>query len=293
MDAAGRLQELINKPERSLALSSGDRVALHLNDGEVVEAIISPPGAEPGEVKRTTAKSRSWTRWAGTPDDLTAFVDKAVAEIGARSAEPPAVSIRLGLTGGDEERYLDKAAFEEDIRSVAPGTPGARLRDIYGVSIVVGSPAGDGSLTAKAVFSQDGTTLELEGADRTVVGGLKGELSPIIAQGRPRVPTPPPPLKMFVDGLFGLAYFLALSRMDWNFLPEGILGNALGGVIFLVGFIALVYALVFGMRSVLPPLTLGRPGQQSPSRSWAQRVGKLAGALALAAFPFALERVFG
>ncbi len=291
MSTTRQAQQLVGLSDGVPGFEPGERVSLRLESGEVVEATISREGKDSTLPARITAKAKVWKRWAGTPDDLIGFLEKATAEIEARSAERPKVNIEVDLDGHDEERYVDGAVFEREVCSTDPGTPGGRLREIQTVTLTIG-PTRQGSLLATAIFSRSGTALALEGSDRAIVSGLKEELSPIIEAGRPRVPALPAAGEMFVGGIAGIAYVLGLSRIDWSFMPSGILGSALFGVIYLVGFIALIYAMTTGMKSLLPALTLVRSGQRTPSQQLARRVGGVVGPLALAAVPFALEQIF-
>lgn len=293
---ADQIQGLLSTSGRRVRLARDEPVELHLDTGEVVDATIASLRSRSAAADRITARSKTWTRWAGTPDDLMAFVSKAYAEIAERSSETPPVSIRVGLSGNDEERYFDLATFEREMRSAESGAPGARLRDIQAIDIAIG-PTHRGAFKAHATFSRGlptpGVLLSLEGADRAVVSGLKEELAPLIDRGRPRIPALPGPVQMFVGGLAGFAYFVGLTSVNWDFMPDGWIGTILFVLLYLSGFIALIYAVTAGLRSLLPPLTLAQAGQKTPSQQWAPRIAKVGGALGLAAFPFLLERIFG
>jgi hypothetical protein len=289
-----RIQDLLNRPGGRPSLATGERVELRLDSGEVIGATIAMPGTRSDGATRIAARSKSWTRWAGTPDDLLTFLKKASAEIAKRSAETPTVSICVYLSGADEERYFEIEAFESEILSTDSGTPGARLRDIQAIEITIG-PTRKGDFKVNATFKRiaPGVVLSLEGADRPVVSGLKDELAPTIDSGRPRIPALPGPAEMLVGGLAGFAYFLGFTRVNWDFMPGGAIGQILLVLLYLSGFIALIYSLTAGLRSLLPPFALARKGEKTPSQQWGLRVAKVGGPLALAVLPFVLERAFG
>lgn len=290
-----QLQDLFGTAEQRVRLAREDLVELHLDTGEVVDATIASLRSRSAAATRIAARTKTWTRWSGTPDDLMAFVYKAYSEIAERSSESPAVNIRVALGGNDEERYFDIATFENEMRSTEPGMPGARLREIQTIDISIG-PTEDAALKAHATFSRTlpaaGVVLALEGADRAVVGGLKDELALMIGTGRPRIPALPGPAQMLIGGLAGIAYYIAFASVNWDFLPDGLSGVLLA-LLYLVGFIALVYALTAGMKSLLPPLTIVHAGQKTQWQQWGPRLGKVCGALVLAVFPFVLEQIVG
>lgn len=285
------IQELFGPAAPGPQLPEGDRVTLRFDDGKVAEAtVVSLPGRAAAD--RVAAKSKTWTRWAGSPDGIIALTKKIAGEISARSSERPPMDIRLALKGNDEERYADVDAFERDIQSQESGSPGARLREVQAIYIGVG-PSGADALKATVVFGGAGVELGLEGADRTVVSGLKEEIASAIDAGRPRIPALPGPVHMFVGGLIGFAYAYGLSQVDWGFLPDGVLGVALFALLYLCGFIAAIYALIGGMRAALPGLTLARDGEASPRRQMGLRAMKISGPVCLAVLPFVLQKLFG
>jgi hypothetical protein len=293
---ADKIEGLFGRAGPRARVGRGEEVELHLDTGEVLEATISSLRSPSADKHRITAHSKRWSRWAGTPDDVLAFVNKATARLAERSAEDPAVRIAIALSGNDEEHYFDVPTFGQELCSEDPGTPGARLRDIRGIEITLG-PTEKDALKATASFSRSlptpGVVLATEGADREVVRGLAGELAVPIAAGRPRIPALPGPAQMFVGGLGGIAYFLGLSSIDWSFMPDGWPGDILFALLYLSGFIGLIYALTGGLNALLPPLTLVPAGKKTQSQQWARRVLKLVGTLCLAAFPFVLQQIFG
>ena len=115
----------------------------------------------------------------------------------------------------------------------------------------------------------------------------------MIAARRPRIPALPAPAQMFVFGLAGIAYGLGLASVDWSFMPDGVPGGILFALLYLTGFIALLYAVTAAMRFLLPPLTLTHKGAKTTSQQWGVRIAKVGGGLGAAAFPFVLEQIFG
>ena len=291
-NAAEQVQELFGATRQRVRVGMGDEVQLHLDTGDVVEATIASLRSRSADGSKISSRSRTWSRWAGTTDDLLTFLERAIAEIERRSSEQPNVTIRLLLNGDDEERYFDVTTFEEEMRSADPGSPGGRLREINAIDMTVG-PTQSGTLKANAVFSRAGIALTVEGVDRPVVSGLTDELARLIAAGRPTVPSLPGPAQMFVGGVAGVAYGYGLASVDWGFMPDGFLGDALFMLLYLVGFIALLYAVVAGMRLLLPALTLVAPGTTPRSAQWGRRILQVSGAVGLAVLPFALEQIFG
>jgi hypothetical protein len=277
-------------------LGRGEAVELHLDTGEVVDATVTALLPRAADKERISVRSKLWSRWAGTTDDLSALVEKATTEIAKRSSDAPALAIVVLLGDNDEERYFDLATFQREMRSTEAGAPGARLREIQAMEITVGPAAPDG-LKVTAGFSRtltaSGVKLSVEGRDRAIVTGLTDELARSISAGRPRVPALAGPAQMFVGGIAGALYFIGLGSIDWGFLPDGWVGDSLFLLLYLSGFIAMLYALTAGMRLALPAFTLRRPGESKPSHQWMRRLMTVAGALALAAFPFVLQQVFG
>jgi hypothetical protein len=269
---------------------------LHLDTGEVVEATVSSMRSQSTNRSKIAARSRTWTRWTGTPDDIVAFSKAATAQVSERSSEAPPTRIGITLNDNDEERYFDISTFEREMRSADPGTPGARVREIQQIDIDIG-PTQKGALKVNARFGRalptTGVLLSLEGTDRAVVSGLKDELAPLIDAGRPRMPALPGPVQMFVFGIVGIAYAFGFYSLNWSFLPAGLVGNLLWALLYLLGFIAVLYAGTAGMALLLPPLTLVRKGEKTRSQQWKPRVVKVCGAVAAALLPFVLELIFG
>jgi len=292
--ATEQLAGLIATPQQKLKLVRGKQIEIHLDTGELVDATVTSLRSRSDSATRITARARTWSRWTGTTEDILAFVNKATAEIADRAREKPEVSITIGLSANEEDRYFDVPTFENEMLSGETGAPGARLRDIQWIDIAIG-PTQNDALKVNAIFSRNlhGVVLALEGTDRTVVTGLREELARMIDARRPRIPALPGPAQMLVFGLAGFAYFTGLSSVNWDFMPDGWIGTMIFALLYLSGFIALIYGLAKGIRSLLPPLTLSHSGQKSYSQQWGLRVGKAVGALGLAAVPFVLEQIFG
>lgn len=295
-NGADRLQGFFGSPQRRLRVARGESVEIRLDTGDVLEGTIDSVRRPTADRNRLSARSRTWSRWTGTSDDLCDFVKKATAEIARRSSEAPTVDVRVALGRHDEERYFDVATFEHEIRSAEAGAPGTRLREIQAIEMTLGSTT-RGAMKASAYFGRAptaaGVRLAVEGEDRTLVAGLTDDLARLIDTRRPRVPALPQPAEMFVGGLAGAAYFVGLASVDWDFMPNGWLGDVLFLILYIAGFIAVIYALTAGMRLVLPPLTLVPPGASTRSAQRVRRALQVAGAVLLAAFPFALEQFFG
>jgi hypothetical protein len=291
-----QIRGLLGSPSDRVRLARGKEVELQLDSGEVVDATLASLRSRTATESKISAKAKTWTRWSGTPDDLVAFLNQAATEIAQRSSDTPAVSVRIGLSGNDEERYFDASTFEGDLRSTASGAPGGRLKDIDVIELTVG-PTRTGALKANAIFSRlpssPGVVLALEGADRTVVSGLKEELAPLIEAGKPRVPALPGFATMFVGGLAGIAYGIGFWSINWDFMPNGWIGGLLVTLLYLVGFIGLIYAVIFGLRTMLPPLTITRAGTKTQVQQWSGRITKVSAALGAAVLPFILDRIFG
>ena len=290
-----QLQRVIMPAER-FRLARGEHVEMYLDTGEVVDGTITALRSRSAVTTRMAARSKKWNRWSGTPEDLVQIVNRASTEIGKLSRETPPVSIRIELSDHDEERYSDVSTFEHDMRADQSGAPGARLRDIDAIELSMG-PTQRGSLKAKATFSRSltapGVELALEGEDRTVVRGLKEELAPIIEAGRPRVPALPVPVHMLVGGLAGFAYSAGIRSVNWDFMPNGWVGDLLFTLLYLSGLIALIYGVSAGMKSLVPQLTLVHPGQKTHVQEWKPRIVKVIGSLSLASLPFILQRFLG
>jgi hypothetical protein len=278
-------------------LARDEDVEIRLDTGEVITGTVtSMRAAESRSTSSLTVRTRSWSRWAGTPADLVGFVGEASSQIKRRSGEEPAIQIQVGFGDADEERYFDAEAFSRDVTSTETGTPGARLDEVDHIEITVG-PSTEASLKAHAVFSSSGirpgASLSLEGADRTVVAGLSDELARRLERTRPRVPALPGPVQMLLGGLLGAGYAIAAFSVGTGFLPDGWAGDVLFMLLYLAGFIGLLYGYSAGVTSLLPLLQLRRPGEATSSDRWVKRAVRVAGALGLAAFPFLLERFFG
>lgn len=294
--AVDEVQNLVTTGSRRISLTRGELVEVHLDTGEVLEGTLtSLRSRTDARGSAITARSKKWSRWRGTPADLLALVQRMSGEIEKRSSEDPPVSICLTFTHNDEERYFDIPSFEREIGSVEKGSPGDRLREIRQIDVTVG-PTDSGALKASAIFgsgiSAPGVALAVEGADRTVVSGLKEELALSIDSGCPRMPALNTPAQMLVGGLLGAAYFRAIFSVDWGFL-SGWLGQIAFLLIFLAGFIGLLYALAAVLRGMLPPLQVTNGRDKTPSEQWVLRIGRVVAALVLAGFPFVLERIFG
>jgi hypothetical protein len=158
-------------------------------------------------------------------------------------------------------------------------------------------PTQHGCYKATTSFSSalpaPGVVLAMEGVDRTLVGGLKDELARLIDVGRPRMPALNGPAQMFLGGLLGIGYVYGLGSINWDFLPHGWIGDVLFALLYLAGFIGLVYAFAAGIKLFLPPLTITGAGERTQPQQWAKRVSKVVGAVAAALLPFMLEKVLG
>ena len=97
---------------------------------------------------------------------------------------------------------------------------------------------------------------------------------------------------MLIGGVVGLGYFVAFDSVNWDFLPEGVFGALLVSLMYLIGFIGLIYAMTASLRTGLPQLRLTQTGEKTPREVWRPRLVKGAGALALALLPFVLEQLF-
>ena len=293
--AMNQLQDLIAPASQRARLARGEEVEVHLDTGDILDATITSLRSRSVGGGKITARSQAWSRWRGTADDLLTLINNAVAYIAKRSGEAPSINIRLSFGKTDEERFFDSQTFEEEIRSGESGSPRMRLRELKGIDITIG-PTNTGSLKANAVFNSESpapaASLAVEGSDRAVVADLKEELARLIDRGRPRVPALNGPGQMLVGGILGAGYFIGMSSVRWDFL-SGWIGDVVFLLIFLCGYIALVYALVGGMKLLLPPLQLTAPGSPTPSQKWTPRIARLVGALGLAAVPFFLEKIFG
>ncbi len=64
-------------------------------------------------------------------------------------------------------------------------------------------------------------------------------------------------------------------------------------LLYLFGFIALIYGVGAGIKALLPPLTLVHPGQKTPVEEWKPRIVKVIGSLCAALLPFVLQRILG
>lgn len=290
--AVDQVQELLGTTPRRLLLKRGEHVEVHLDTGEVLDATIASVRGRTAAARTISAQAKTWSRWRGTPDDLIGIAQRAATEITSRTSEEPPVSIRISFSGDNEERYSDIPTFEHEIRSREPGAPGGRLREIQQIHIGVG-PTNNGALKSHAIFTR-GTPaglLAMEGDDRAVVSGVKDELATWIDAGRRRVPALPSPVLFLLYGLLGAAYAFAFFSVDWGFLP-GVLQPIIAVVLYLGGFLALLYAIGAALTSLLPPLELRLPGEKTRSENWMPRIAKVGGALALTVLPFVLGRIF-
>jgi hypothetical protein len=125
------------------------------------------------------------------------------------------------------------------------------------------------------------------------VSGLKDELAPLIEVAKPRVPTLPGFAQMLLGGVLGFGYGFALYSVDWTSLPGGWIRDVVFVLVYLMGFICLLYAYGAVIALLLPPFQLGRRGEKTAAQKWMRRLGSIGGAVGLAVLPFLLDRVFG
>jgi hypothetical protein len=262
----------------------------------VLQGTLDHVAPAEGDTTHVTIRSKTWSRWRGTPDDLLRIVEVAREEISKRTQQSPSVSIQVAIGGkGDREQYFDVESFRRDIQAQDAGSPGGRLAQIQQLQISVGG-SGQGGYLVNVGLSRGlpapGIALTAEGADRTVVGGLREVLSQVIETGKPRIPALNGPAAMLFGGVVGLLYYLGMASVEWDFLPNGVFGYILFGLLYLSGFIAVLYAYTAIQSLLMPPIVLTHPGQQTEPQKWLPKIKKIAGALALAVLPFLLEQFF-
>lgn len=295
MDPKQEVQRVLNISDAKLRIVRGDRVEFHLDSGDVIDGTLDSLRSPSSATRRITSRTKTWSRWAGTTDDLVTFLNVAKARIADRSSEDPRVSVRILLSGDEEEQYYDLDVFDHEIHSQQSGDPGSKLKDIQVIVFEIGPTMSEAlkvGATLSRVPSAPAVSLSLEGADRTLVNGLMEEFRPLIDARRPRIPALPTLVQMVLFGVAGFAYFSGFSRANWDFLPGGWVGTAVVLLAYLVGFIGVVYALTAGLKWLFPPVALTHPGQTPTAQQWRQRTARVVGPLALAILPWVLQRTF-
>jgi hypothetical protein len=146
-----------------------EHVELRLTTGEVLEGTLDHGAAVEADTAHVTIRSKTWSRWRGTPDDLLRIVEVAREQIAKLTQQTPTVSIQVEVGGkGDREQYFDVESFRRDIQARDAGSPGGRLGQIQQLQITVGGSGGGGYLVTVVVsraLPAPGISLTAEGAD--------------------------------------------------------------------------------------------------------------------------------
>jgi hypothetical protein len=204
-----------------------------------------------GEIVRTA----QWARWRGTPDDLVGIVEQAAALIRAQmDGADPSVELVIDLGGGDEEIYRSELESQRAINELRPSrVEGLRL------AAHAESPV---ALVTELVLAKSSPAAKLQtrGADRVIVEGIHRELGRVVEEGRQRL-TPKPAALFAAGGLLGMALSLLISNLVWGWLPGGIVGQILGGVIYLAAYGLLFFGSIKGVPWLLPWMEIVPPGQ--------------------------------
>jgi hypothetical protein len=118
------------------------------------------------------------------------------------------------------------------------------------------------ALVAEIVLAQSSPAAKLQtrGSDRVIVEGIHRELGRLLEEGRQRL-APNPAALFAAGGLLGLAFSLLITNLDWGWLPGGIVGQVLGGVIYLTAYGFLLLGFIKGVPWILPWMEIVAPDQ--------------------------------
>jgi hypothetical protein len=204
-----------------------------------------------GEIVRT----KQWARWRGRSVDLERLVEEAAALIRAQmDGADPSLEVVVDLGGGDEEVYHSELDMQRSVGKFKPSrVQGFRL-----------TAQAEPPVTLVVEFvlekSNPAAKLQTRGAHRVIVEGIHGELGRVVEEGRQRL-VPNPAALFAAGGLLGLAFSLLVTNLDWGWLPGGVAGQILGGVIYLVGFGLVFFGFNKGVPWILPWMEIVAPQQ--------------------------------
>ena len=203
-----------------------------------------------------TTRTEKWGRWVGTPDDVAAIAELALAEVTRRRADGEQVECRIavGLPGIDHE-FDSPQEFVDEIR--APD-----LAAITTVTVRVGDTWRSGPLAVTITWTDySGVSLTVAGNDRAVVVGAAQVLSDRLKEGgRKRAVEP----FLFALGsvclAVSLSFLVGLVRLRDENDPKGT--DPVVVAVFL-GWLLCGAGGHFLARWCFPRLELVQPGQPS------------------------------
>lgn len=277
------------------AAGVGSVIKIETREGHVVAATVD----RIDQLARTGTRStrrKNWSRWAGTIEDLIDVIREISDEVEARSGQPPLTHVLILWKSQDAEEFDDLESFESQLKVPADKRPDLDLRKLAELTVNVVSTSST-QLAATITFASvsPAVRLDLVAGDKTVAAGLRADIGTLLARGRGKVPSPNQLVMMILGALAGFAYYQLIDSVDFNFLPPGGVGTALFLVMYLTGYFALLYGVLYGVRLVLPPLRLASAtADLSRVRSWLPRAAGALGTAALGALlPLILKGIFG
>lgn len=277
------------------AVSVGSELEVELDSGTVVRAqvlkVSTRPPSDEESVRRT-----SWSRWVGTPEDLIRVVEGAAGALRQRSGDEPHAHVTL-LFGKEnaEEHYSEIEKFKTDFKAFSQ--PGAywNVKDLRAIRVELG-PAGAGKLSISLDFQwvSPAVILEVKSNDRVVTSGLQDSIRRDIAPGKRRIPSLNQFALFAIGGLLGIAYGVFISSLDFSFLPDNRLGDIIFALLYLSGFLGLIYTFMGAVKLGLPPMSLVKTASDvSKVRQWTPMVLKsFVLPLVLALIPLIVKSVF-
>lgn len=208
------------------------------------------------------------SRWRGTTSDIAGVAISALKLLKERGGTEPPLEFVV-KSQQDEDRYSSVSEFEEEIKSL-------ELRNVTELKIVAGSISSTEAVVT-VIFSKlaPAVSVAVEGSVRILNQGLREAVTQQIKKGR-RISLNPF-ISSLVFGLIVMIFYLLWMHINWSsFLPNNLLGIVIVGLLGLVFFVCLFYAMNMTYIWLFPVLELLPPGGSPRLAVWKRRIIALA-----------------